>query len=220
MEARFRDRRHAGRLLATRLKEYANRDDVLVLALPRGGVPIGFEIAQALNLPLDVLIVRKLGLPQQSEVAFGALASGGVCVFNESLMADFPLPPTTIEAVMAVERQELNRREQLYRGDRPFPNLQNRIVILVDDGIATGSTMHAAVVALRTRQPTRIVIAVPVVAAEACLEFEQLGEPISFVYLLAPKNFLAVGLWYEHFLQTTDDEVRALLKQARQAWGT
>lgn len=216
MDARLHDRQHAGRLLALRLKEFANRDDVLVLALPRGGVPVGFEIAQALNVPLDVLIVRKLGLPQQSEVAFGALASGGIRVFNESLLAEVPISIAEIETITESEREELERREQLYRANRPFPDLHKRTVILVDDGMATGTTMLAAVAALKSQHPARIVIAVPVASAEACHEFAQMGAPLSLVCLLVPENFFAVGLWYEHFPQTTDKEVRELLDQAAQ----
>jgi putative phosphoribosyl transferase len=216
MEVRFRDRSQAGRLLAARLQSFASRTDVIVLALPRGGVPVAFEVAQALNAPLDVLLVRKLGLPSQPEVAFGALASGGICVFNESLLSECPISTAEIAAVIARERQELERREELYRGARPFPTLRNRLVILVDDGMATGTTMLAAVTALKTRQPARIVIAVPVAAAEACTEFEQMGAPIQLVYLLAPTDFWAVGLWYEYFPQTTDEEVRALLERASQ----
>lgn len=216
MEVRFRDRSQAGRLLANRLKSFASHTDMIVLALPRGGVPVAFEIAQALNAPLDVLLVRKLGLPSQPEVAFGALASGEICVFNESLLAECPISTAELEAVSARERQELERREKLYHGARPFPTLRNRLVILVDDGMATGTTMLAAVTALKTRQPDRIVIAVPVAAAEACTEFEQMGPPIQLVCLLAPTNFWAVGLWYEYFPQTTDEEVRSLLERASQ----
>lgn len=215
METRFRDRSQAGRLLAEQLKAYANRADVLVLALPRGGVPVGFEIARALNVPLDVLIVRKLGVPQQPELAMGAIASGGIRVLNESLLADLPIPAGEIEAVTTRERQELERRERVYRGDRPFPTVQGHTVILVDDGIATGTTMQAAVAALKPQHPARIVIAVPVAAAETCAEFQRLGDHSSFICLLTPASFVAVGLWYESFPQTSDEEVRALLERAR-----
>ncbi len=215
MEVRFRDRTQAGRLLAEKLKDYAKRSDVLVLALPRGGVPVGFEIARALNLPLDVLIVRKLGLPRQPEVAMGALASGGIRVLNESLLAYAPIPAAEIEAVTARERQELARRERAYRGDRLFPALQGRTVILVDDGIATGTTMQAAIAALKTQHPAQLVIAVPVAAAESCAEFERLKDHVEFICLLTPQSFVAVGMWYESFPQTSDEEVRALLERAR-----
>lgn len=208
-------------MLAAHLKEYANRPDVLVLALPRGGVPVGFEIAQALKAPLDVLVVRKLGLPQQPEVALGAIASGGLRVLNNDLLAAISIPSAEIEAVTKRERQELERRERAYRGNELFPSVYGRTVILVDDGMATGTTMHAAVATLKTLQPAQIVIAVPVAAAEACAEFQQLDGQVRCVCLLAPTNFVAVGLWYEHFLQTTDEEVCALLERARrQATGS
>lgn len=216
MNLRFRDRSEAGRLLAEKLKAYAQRDDVLVLALPRGGVPVGFEIARALDAPLDVLIVRELGLPQQPEFAIGALASGGACVFNQSLLAGSSLATPEIKALIAREQSELERRERAYRGQRPFPELRGRTVILVDDGMATGATMHAAVKALQTQQPAHLVIAVPVAAAETCAEFAQMQNHTSFLCLLAPVSFHAVGLWYESFPQMTDDEVRSLLERAAQ----
>jgi predicted phosphoribosyltransferase len=209
---RFHDRRDAGRALATRLMRYASRPDVLVLALPRGGVPVGYEVAQALRAPLDVFLVRKLGVPGQEELAMGALASGGVLVRNEEVIAALDIPDEEIEAVAAQEQAELRRRERLFRGDRPPPAVAGRTVILVDDGLATGSTMRAAVAALRRLGPARIVVAVPVGSAEACEEFS--FEADEAVCAQTPEPFLAVGMWYEDFTQTTDEEVRELLELA------
>lgn len=216
MKRRFRDRIEAGRLLAEKLADYANRSDVIVLALPRGGVPVAFEIAKALEAPLDVLIVRKLGVPDQPELAMGAIASGGIRVLNEDLLKYYPIPKEEIEAVTIQEQKELERRERLYRGDVPISALQGRTVILVDDGIATGTTMHSAVEALKKQKPAGIVIAVPVAAEATCEEFRQLKDHIVFTCLATPEPFIAVGLWYEHFPQTTDEEVRDLLRQAAQ----
>ncbi len=214
MERRFRDRTEGGRLLAEKLTEYANRPDVIVLALPRGGVPVGFEVAKALRAPLDVLIVRKLGVPGQPELAMGAIASGGIRVLNEELLKHYPISEEEIEAVAAQEQKELERRERLYHGDRPTPEVRGRTVILVDDGIATGTTMRSAVEALKKQQPASVVIAVPVAAEATCEEFRRLKDHVVFTCLAAPKPFFAVGLWYEQFPQTTDEEVRNLLERA------
>lgn len=210
--ARFRDRRDAGRYLAGRLAAYAGREDVLVLALPRGGVPVGFEVASALGAPLDVFVVRKLGLPGHEELAIGAIATGGVRVLNEHVLSRLPLPEDLIEAVTAREARELERRERLYRGDRPPPDVRGRTAILVDDGLATGSTMRAAAAALRGQGPARIVVAVPIAAPETCDEFRD--EVDDIVCAVTPEPFHAVGLWYEDFSQTTDEEVRELLERA------
>jgi predicted phosphoribosyltransferase len=209
---RFRDRSEAGQLLARQLDEYAGRDDVLVLALPRGGVPVGFEIARRLGIPLDVFIVRKLGVPWHPELAMGAIASGGVRVLNEDVVGAYGIPSHVVDAVAAREQQELDRRAADYRGDRPFPQLSGRTVILVDDGLATGSTMRAAVRAVRQQQPAAIMVAVPVAAPETCEELREEADRI--VCLRTPEPFSAVGLWYEDFSQTTDAEVRALLAEA------
>jgi putative phosphoribosyl transferase len=208
----FRNRTEAGRQLAARLAAYAGRDDVLVLALPRGGVPVAYEVAQALHAPLDVFLVRKLGVPGHKELAMGAIASGGVQVLNEDVVRLLRIPEDAIEAVAGEELQELQRRERAYRGDRPPPNVRGRIVILIDDGLATGSTMRAAVAALRQQQPARIVVAVPVGAAETCAEFE--AEADETICARTPEPFYAVGLWYGDFSQTTDAEVHDLLERA------
>jgi predicted phosphoribosyltransferase len=208
----FRDRYEAGRILAGKLQHYAGRPDVLVLALPRGGVPVAFEVAQALGAPLDVFLVRKLGVPGHEELAMGALASGGVRVLNEDVVRELDIPAETIEAVTAAEQQELLRREQLYRDGRPAPDVRGRTVILIDDGLATGSTMRAAVAALREQGPARIVVAVPVAAPSTCREFRDVADDI--VCAITPEHFYAVGMWYQDFSQTTDDEVRELLARA------
>ena len=207
----YRDRTEAGRVLAERLRPYADRNDVLVLALPRGGVPVAFEVAQALHAPLDVFLVRKLGVPGREELAMGALATGGVRVLNEDVVAALGISATTIDEVARAEEQELRRREQLYRGDRPAPDVLGRTVILVDDGLATGSTMRAAVAALRQQQPARVVVAVPVGAAETCAEFR--GEADEVICARTPEPFYAVGLWYSDFTQTTDEEVHDFLER-------
>ena len=214
MKKRFRDRTEAGRLLAEKLKEYADRPDVIVLALPRGGVPVAYEVARALKAPLDVLIVRKLGLPGQPELAMGAIASGGILVLNEELWNYYTPSATAIEAVAARERKELERRERAYRGDRPAPDVRGRTVILVDDGIATGTTMRSAVEALKKQSAAAVVIAVPVAPASVCEEFGRLKDHVVFTCLTTPEPFFAVGLWYEDFSQTTDEEVRDLLARA------
>jgi len=210
----FRDRTDAGRRLAARMTEYAGRSDVLVLALPRGGVPVAFEVARALRAPLDVFLVRKLGVPGQEELAMGAIASGGVRVVNEDVVRHLGIPPEVIDAVAAREQGELERRERAYRDERPAPDVRGRTVILVDDGLATGSTMRAAALALRQQGPARVVVAVPVASREACEEFR--GEVDDIVCAATPEPFMGVGRWYEDFSQTTDEEVRELLARAQQ----
>lgn len=209
MPTPFRDRTEAGQLLAEKLSDYAGRPDVLVLALPRGGVPVAYEVARALGVPLDVFLVRKLGVPGHEELAMGALASGGVCVLNDDVVQALNIPGRVIEAAAARERRELKRRERAYRGGRPAPEVRGRAVILVDDGLATGSTMRAAVAALRRLGPARIIVAVPTAAPSTCEEFRH--EADECVCDITPDPFYAVGLWYEDFSQTTDDEVRDLL---------
>ncbi len=212
MTARFHDRHDAGRRLAAELREYAARPDVIVLALPRGGVPVGAEISEALRVPLDVFVVRKLGVPWQEELAMGAIASGGVRVLDEDMIRAARVGREDVERVSAMEQRELERREHHYRGDRPFPTLTGRTVILVDDGLATGSTMRAAVMAIRRAGPARIVVAVPVAAPETCDAFREIADEI--VCAETPEPFYAVGLWYEDFTQTSDDEVFELLEHA------
>lgn len=209
----FRNRRDAGQKLAQKLSHYASRPDVIVLALPRGGVPVGYEVSRALHVPLDIFIVRKLGLPGQEELAIGAIASGGIRVLNEDILRMLPLPSELIERVAQRELQELQRRERLYRGDRPPPDVRDRTVILVDDGLATGASMRAAVQALRAQNPKRIVVAVPTAAPEACEAFEK--EVDEVVCAITPEPFLGVGRWYEDFSQTTDEGVRLFLEDAR-----
>ena len=212
---RFRDRSDAGRVLAAELAAFANRPDVIVLALPRGGVPVAYEVARALHAPLDVFLVRKLGLPGQEEFAMGAIASGGVRLLNEEVIRAYGISDAEIESVAEAEERELARREELYRDGRPPPPLAGRTVILIDDGLATGSSMRAAVLALREEHPARIIVAVPVAAAEVCDEFR--GEVDEIVCAATPHPFYAVGLWYEDFSQTTDEEVHDLLERARRA---
>ena len=215
----FQDRTHAGKSLAGKLERYRDNPDVIVLALPRGGVPVAFEVAKALNAPLDVFIVRKLGVPGHAEYAMGAIASGGVRVMNPDV-AGLQIPDSAIEAVAAREQKELQRRERLYRGDRPPLELAGRIVILVDDGLATGSTMRAAALAVKQQKPARSVVAVPVAAPDTCEQFR--AEVDEVVCAITPEPFRAVGLWYRDFTQTTDDEVHALLAATdwadAQAW--
>ena len=215
MSPPFKDRFDAGRRLARLLGKYANRDDVVVLALPRGGVPVAFEVARALNAPLDLFLVRKLGLPGHEELAMGAIASGGVRVLNESVVEMFRVPPQAIERVAEREMRELQRRERAYREGRPPVPVEGKIAILVDDGLATGSTMRAAAQALKMLRPKKIVVAVPVAAPETCDEFRD--EVDEVVCAIAPEPFHAVGIWYEDFSQTTDDEVRELLDRAAAA---
>ena len=206
---RFRNRTDAGRQLAAKLAAYANRPDILVLALPRGGVPVAFEVARALGVPLDVFLVRKLGVPGYEELAMGAVATGGVRVLNNEIVRDLGISEHEIDAVVAHEMQELARRDRLYRGDRQPPDVAGRTVILVDDGLATGATMRAAVQALRQQQAARIVAAVPTASPDTCQVLK--AEADDVICAMTPEPFFAVGHWYEDFTQTTDDEVRELL---------
>jgi len=208
----FRDRTDAGQQLAAQLTAYANRPDVLVLALPRGGVLVAYKVAQSLNVPLDLFVVRKLGVPGQEELAMGAIASGGVTVVNSEVVDTLRIPDEVIDQVAAAEQRELERRERLYRGDRPPPDVRGKTVILVDDGLATGATMYAATAALREQGPDRIVVAVPTAAPETCDAFRDTADEI--VCAITPDLFYAVGLWYEDFSQTSDEEVRDLLALA------
>src|SRR5215469_1758051 len=209
IETVYRDRRDAGKRLAKLLGAYAYRPDVLVLALPRGGVPVGYEVARALYVPLDVFIVRKLGVPGYEEAAMGAIASGGIRVLNEDVIGALHIPEQVVEEVAAWEQRELERREQLYRDGHPAPDVKGRGVILVDDGLATGATMRAALRALRQQQPARLIVAVPVAAHSTCREL--LGEADEVICALTPDPFFAVGLWYQNFEQTSDQEVHDLL---------
>jgi putative phosphoribosyl transferase len=205
----FADRAEAGELLAERLSAYRDRDDVVVLALPRGGVPVGREVARALGVPLDVYVVRKLGVPGHEELAMGAIATGGVRLLNHDVIDALGIPMNVIDAVAAREQQELARREQAYRGDRGPIGLTNKAVILVDDGLATGATMRAAVMAARQQQPARVIVAVPVGAVQTCADLA--AEADDVVCVRTPDPFVAVGLWYRDFTPTTDHEVRSLL---------
>jgi putative phosphoribosyl transferase len=207
----FRDRVEAGKYLATKLQKYKGRRDVVVLALPRGGVPIGYEVAQELGVPLDIFLVRKLGVPGHEELAMGAIATGGVRVLNDDVVDYLGIPPNVIDAIAARELNELRRREVAYRSNRPEPDVKGKTVILVDDGLATGSTIRAAAQALRQQQPARIVVAVPVSAPETCDEYRIGVDEI--VCAITPEPFLGVGQWYQDFSQTTDEEVRDLLEQ-------
>ena len=211
MRLPFRDRHHAGAALATLLERYRDDPEVLVLALPRGGVPVGFEVARHLHRPLDLFLVRKLGVPGHEELAFGAIASGGIRVISESLVRAVGVPRHMIEAVTTRERNELERREQAYRPGQPPLDVNGKTVIVVDDGLATGSTMLAAVRALRAMHASRIVVAVPVASEEACRLIA--AEADEAVCGATPCDFRAVGQWYDDFNQTTDDEVRKLLEQ-------
>jgi predicted phosphoribosyltransferase len=205
----YKDRAEAGRQLAEQLLAYANRIDVVVLALPRGGVPVAFEVAEALHAPLDVFLVRKLGVPGHEELAMGAIAAGGVRVLNREVVRMLHIPDEVIEAVVAREQRELDQRAQRYRGGRPALDVRGCTVILVDDGLATGATMRAAVQAMRQQQPAHLVIAVPIAASTTCEELR--AADVEVVCAATPEPFYAVGLWYEDFSQTSDAEVCALL---------
>ena len=214
MEKTFRDRVDAGQQLAEPLSAYTNRDDVIVLALPRGGVPVAYEVAKRLQVPLDVFVVRKLGVPGYEELALGAIASGGVRVLNRDVMRILPNPEQIVEALTANEMVEVQRREHTYRDNRPRLDVKGRTIILIDDGLATGATMHAAVRALREQAPAKIVVAVPVCAPETCREMQNIADEV--VWLHAPEWFHGVGQFYEDFSQTSDEEVRRLLGAAQQ----
>jgi predicted phosphoribosyltransferase len=215
MPPAFRDRAEAGRRLAGALRHLAGRRDVLVLGLPRGGVPVASAVARALGAPLDVFVVRKLGVPGQRELAFGAIASGGVRVLNQELVIGLGLEPRVINAVAAAEQEELQRRERAYRGDAPPLDLMGKTVVLVDDGLATGASMRAAVMALRARRPAQIVVAVPTAAPQACDEIRGLADDV--VCAETPEYFVAVGERYDDFRETSDEEVRTLLAEAKAA---
>ena len=199
-------------MLATTLQEYANRDDVVVLALPRGGVPVGFEVAKALHAPLDVFVVRKLGLPGQEELAMGAIASGSVRVLNRDLLRALRIPEEVVDQITQEEQRELERREREYRDGRSLVDVRGKTVILVDDGLATGSSMHVAVLALKQKEPAQVVVAVPVAPADTCAELQSVADKV--VCAVTPQPFLGVGQWYEDFSQTSDEEVRELLRRA------
>ncbi|HJX37192.1 MAG TPA: phosphoribosyltransferase [Anaerolineae bacterium] len=211
--AAFEDRRQAGKRLAERLTRYAGRKDVAVLGLARGGLPVAFEVAKALHAPLDVFIVRKLGVPGHSELAMGAIASGGVRVMNDDVVRSLSITSDQIETIATEEQRELERREREYRGDAERLDVSGKTAILVDDGLATGASMRAAVTALRRRDPQRIVVAVPTAAPSVCRAFE--NEVDEVVCLVTPEPFFGVGAWYRDFSQTTDQEVRRLLEEAR-----
>lgn len=210
--ARYQDRRHAGQVLAEALKHYKGRSHLEILALPRGGVPVGYEVARALGAPLEVFIVRKLGVPGYEELAMGAIASGGAQVLSRPLILRLGIPEKAIASAIAREREELARRERVYRGERAPLQLEGKTVILVDDGLATGSTMRAAAAGLQALKPARLVVAVPVAARETCEELA--GEVDEVVCAATPDPFVSVGSWYEDFTQTEDDEVHALLAQS------
>lgn len=207
----YLDRREAGAVLAESLKAFKNQKDTIILGLPRGGVPVAYEVAQTLRTPLDVFIVRKLGVPGQPELAMGAIASGNTVIFNEDIIHHLGISKTAIDRIIQAEKIELARREQSYRGKKPFPDLTRKTVILIDDGIATGATMRAAVKALRQMHPTKIVIAVPVAEKSTCKKMSEIADEV--ICPQQPDDFYAVGAWYENFSQTTDEEVRELLNQ-------
>lgn len=217
---RFRDRSEAGKQLANNLRNYANDPNAIVLALPRGGVPVGYEVAKALQVPFDVFLVRKLGVPGHGELAMGAIASGGVRILNDDVVNYLHISSEAIEQVEQDEQRELARREQLYRGTRPMPKLAGKTVILVDDGMATGSSMRAAVTALRNSHPTRVIVAAPVAASTTCEAFESMADDIVCVCDRTYDPFYAVGLWYDDFRQTTDAEVRDFLERASKRMAT
>lgn len=209
---RFLDRHDAGRQLARKLSKYADQENVILLALPRGGVPVACEIAQIIKAPMDLLIVRKLGMPGEEELAIGAIASGGIRILNEDIIDILGINQMTVDRVTEQETAELQRREQQYRGGRPTPDLRDRKVILVDDGLATGATMLAAIRSVRTQHPAQVIVAIPTASTQAVYLLRQ--EVDEVLYVMTPEPFEGVGRWYEDFAQTTDDEVRALLKAA------
>ncbi|HAX79595.1 MAG TPA: phosphoribosyl transferase [Cyanobacteria bacterium UBA11372] len=214
---RFRNRTEAGQQLAKKLSAYANRADVLVLGLPRGGVPVAYEVAVALNLPLDICLVRKLGAPGNKELAMGAIGMGGVMVLNDDVVESLHVSQEGIARVVALEEKELERRDRAYRGERAFPDLQGLAIVLVDDGIATGATLRAAIATLRQQQPASIIVAVPV--APLCTYNELKAEVDEVVSLVTPERFYSISVWYDQFEQTTDEEVRHLLQQHPSAIG-
>ena len=208
----FNDRTDAGKRLAERLSKYANREDVLILALPRGGVPVAFEVAKELNVRMDVFIVRKLGVPGNEELAMGAIASGNIRTLNEDVIRSFRIPQKLIDEATANETRELERRERIYRGNRPAPKISGSTVILIDDGLATGATMRAAVAAVKSKNPNKVIVAVPVAAPDTCSAFGY--EVDEIICVATPEPFYGVGAWYEDFSQTTDKEVIELLDRA------
>lgn len=212
MTAKFQNRTQAGELLAAKLTAYTKRPDVLVLGLPRGGVPVAFEIAKTLNVPLDIILVRKLGVPTQPELVMGAIATGGVLVLNDDMINLLGISGAEIDVAAQREMQELERRDRLYRGNRPLPHVENRTVILVDDGVATGSTLRAAIAALRQQQPQQIIVAVPIAPTSVCQWLRIEADDV--VCAVEVEQLSAISLWYEEFAQTTDEEVRALLAEA------
>ncbi len=212
MNEQLANRKEAGVLLASKLTHYANSQDVLVLGLPRGGVPVAFEIAKALNLPLDIFLVRKLGAPRRKELAIGAIAMGGIIVMNQDILEWLKIKQSAIESIIHHEKQELQRRDRAYRGNRPFPEIENRTIIIVDDGIATGATLRVAITALKQQNPKSIVIAIPVAPPSILREFQDLVNEI--ICLKQPKSLSSISLWYQDFSQTTDEEVCQLLNIA------
>lgn len=214
---RFRDRSAAGRALAAQLMGYAGQNNLIVLALPRGGVPVAFEVARALGAPLDLALVRKLGTPGHTELAMGAIAEGEVTVLHDELIATLAITPDVLAGAIQAERRELARRARLYRGGAPAPDLRGHIVILIDDGLATGMTMRAAITAVRRQEPERLIVAVPVAARETVAELRPLVDQL--IAIETPEPLGAIGLWYEDFTQTTDEEVQRLLRQAGELSG-
>lgn len=212
METCYYDRTQAGRILASMLTRYANRRDVLILALPRGGVPVAYEVAKALHAPLDIFLVRKLGVPGHEELAMGAIATGGVRVINQDVVRTLYISPQVLDDVAFYEQQELERRERIYRDNRPVPVMRDQTVLLIDDGLATGATMRAAVQALRVQAPAKIVIAVPVAAYSTYRQFRT--EVDEIICAQTPEIFYGVGWWYEDFSQTSDQQVRELLSRS------
>lgn len=210
---KYSDRCEAGIVLAQQLKDYAHLQNAIVLALPRGGVPVAFEIARALSLPMDVFIVRKLGVPSHPELAMGAIASGGTVVFNERILRELNIDEVSINPILQTERAELDRREELYRGKQPYPTLANKTIILVDDGIATGATMRVAIKTLKKYNPAQIIVATPVATHITCTEIAELVEKI--ICPIQPTHFNAVGVWYDDFSQTSDDEVMEILAKSK-----